>query len=441
MTSAAPLDDPLVVAPFDGPVDAVVRPPGSKSLTNRALLVAALAEGRSVLDGALAADDTDAMVRCLRVLGATVTVEDDGRRLTVDGVDGRPPVEGALLDARLSGTTSRFVAPVACLADATVVLDGGEPLRRRPMGDLLDALAGLGAEVEPLGAPGCLPVQLTSRGLAGGTVDVAGDVSSQFLSGLMLSGPCMRKGLTVRLRTGLVSRPYVEMTASVMRDFGATVQVGEQEVTVAPGGYRPVEHYLVEPDASAASYWFALAAVTGGRVRVEGLGSGTSQGDLRFVQLLARMGAAVEVGPTATEVAGTGVLRGIDVDMSDCSDTAQTLAAVAPFADSPTTVRGIGFIRGKETDRVRAVVTELQRCGIGAVENEDGFTVPPGRPSGATVQTYDDHRMAMSFAVLAAGGSPEDPVKVADPGCVAKTYPGFWDDLAVVRGTVRPAGA
>lgn len=429
------LPDPLVVPPFAGPVDAVVRPPGSKSLTNRALVTAALADGRSVLDGALRADDTLAMVRCLRALGAGIAEGDEGRWLTVDGVDGRPPVEGALLDARLSGTTSRFVAPVACLADATVVLDGGEPLRRRPMADLLDALEVLGAAVEPLGEPGCLPVQLAARGLAGGTVEVAGDVSSQFLSGLMLSGPCMRKGLTVGLTTDLVSRPYVEMTAAVMRSFGAEVEVGTREVTVRSGGYRPVGRYVVEPDASAASYWFALAAVTGGRVRVEGLGSGSSQGDLRFADLLAQMGAAVEITSTHTEVRGTGVLHGIDVDMADCSDTAQTLAAVAAYADGPTRVTGIGFIRGKETDRVAAVVTELQRLGVGASEDADGFTVHPGRPHGGVVQTYDDHRMAMSFAVLAAGADPSDPVQVADPGCVAKTYPGFWDDLAQVRGT------
>ncbi|MFM7064988.1 MAG: 3-phosphoshikimate 1-carboxyvinyltransferase, partial [Actinomycetes bacterium] len=377
-------NDPLEVAPFAGPVDAVVRPPGSKSLTNRALVVAALADGQSVLRGALSADDSEAMVRGLRVLGAGVAEEDHVRRLTVDGVHGRPPVEGALLDARLSGTTARFLAPVACLARATVVLDGAAPLRRRPMSDLLEALRDLGAGVEPLGDPGCLPVQLTSDGLEGGSVEVAGNVSSQFLSSLMLAGPCMRNGLTVALRTDLVSRPYVEMTAAVMRDFGATVEVGPRTVTVAPGGYRPVAGFDVEPDASAASYWFALAAVTGGRVRVEGLGSSTTQGDLRFVDLLAQMGASVEVTATSTEVRGTGSLRGVDVDMSDCSDTAQTLAVVAPFADGPTTVRGIGFIRGKETDRVAAVVAELRRAGIAADEGDDGFTVHPGRPTAAT---------------------------------------------------------
>jgi len=272
-------------------------------------------------------------------------------------------------------------------------------------------------------------------------VEVAGDVSSQFLSGLMLSGPCMRKGLVVELTTGLVSRPYVEMTAAVMRSFGAEVEVGDKVVSVRAGGYRPVERYVVEPDASAASYWFALAAVTGGRVRVEGLGSGSSQGDLRFADLLAQMGAAVEITRTHTEVRGTGVLHGIDVDLADCSDTAQTLAAVAAFADGPTRVSGIGFIRGKETDRVAAVVTELQRLGVGASEDADGFTVHPGRPRGGVVQTYDDHRMAMSFAVLAAGADPSDPVQVADPGCVAKTYPGFWEDLAQVRGTAGGPGA
>jgi 3-phosphoshikimate 1-carboxyvinyltransferase len=424
------LPDPLEVQPVEGPLAATVRPPGSKSITNRALVCAALADGESVLAGVLTADDTEAMLDCLRGLGVPIRVDAAAAQVTVRGVAGRPPVSGALLDARLSGTTSRFVAPVAALSGGTVVLDGAPPLRARPMGDLLDALEALGAEVDPLGEPGHLPVQIDGRQVRGGTVSVAGDVSSQFLSGLLLSGPCLPRGLEVEVTTPLVSRPYVDMTLRVMEDFGARVEEGGSRLAVAATGYRAVERYAVEPDASAASYFLAAAAICGGRVRVEGLGTRSVQGDVAFVDVLERMGAEVERGPDHLEVRGTGRLRGVEVDLADCSDTAQTLAAVAPFADGPTVVRGIGFIRRKETDRIAAVVTELRRLGVDATEDPDGFTVHPGPLHGGVVRTYDDHRMAMSMALV---GLRVPGVLIADPGCVAKTYPGYWRDLEALR--------
>lgn len=433
----------LEVRPLTGRLDATVRPPGSKSVTNRALVCAALAEGTTRLEGALLADDTEAMIACLRDLGVRIDVDGGERTLVVRGVAGRPPVSGALLDARLSGTTSRFVAPVAALGDGTVVLDGAEPLRARPMADLLEALARLGAEVEPLGSPGHLPVRLTGSGLAGGSVSVGGDVSSQFLSGLLMAGPCTRDGLAVTVTGVLVSRPYVTMTAAVMTSFGADVRFGSEAghtvVEVLPTGYRSPGSYPVEPDASAASYFLAAAAICDGRVRVEGLGSASLQGDVVFAELLGRMGARVEVGTDHVEVEGRGALHGIEVDMADLSDTAQTLAAVAAFADSPTVVSGIGFIRGKETDRIAAVVAELRRLGVDASEDADGFTIAPARPHGGTVRTYDDHRMAMSMALV---GLRVPGVRIEDPGCVAKTYPEFWDDLEALRGgaTGGPGG-
>jgi 3-phosphoshikimate 1-carboxyvinyltransferase len=237
----------------------------------------------------------------------------------------------------------------------------------------------------------------------------------------------MAEGLNVNLTTDLVSRPYVEMTAAVMRSFGAVVDIADRHVRVESGRYRAVEDFVVEPDASAASYFFALAAASHSTVRVDGLGGESSQGDLRFVEILDQMGAEVEVTSSYVQVRGTGTLRGVDVDMSDCSDTAQTLAAIAPLADGPSRVRGIGFIRAKETDRISAVVTELQRLGVTASATDDGFDIAPGPVRPATILTYDDHRMAMSFAVL---GSVVGGVTVADPDCVAKTYPGFWADLA-----------
>jgi 3-phosphoshikimate 1-carboxyvinyltransferase len=438
-SSAADLPEVLVVEPVAGPLDAVVRPPGSKSITNRALVCAALAEGETLLHGALFADDTEAMLSCLHELGIGLRLDRASSSVDVTGSGGAPSVDGALLDARLSGTTSRFVLPVAALGHGTVVLDGEPPLRSRPMSDLIDALASLGADLEPLGEPGHLPVRLESDGLAGGTVEVRGDVSSQFLSGLLLAAPCMRDGLTVQVTTELVSVPYVEMTLAVMGSFGAVHRSersddGLRTIIVSPGGYRSVQRFEVEPDASAASYFFAAAAICGGSVRVEGLGEGSLQGDLAFVDALEQMGATVERGDDHVTVTGGAPLRGIEVDLAASSDTAQTLAVVAPFASSPTTIEGIGFIRAKETDRIAAVVTELRRCGIDADELPDGLRVHPGTPRPATVSTYDDHRMAMSFALL---GLRSPGIGIADPGCVAKTFPGYWVALDALARTGR----
>jgi 3-phosphoshikimate 1-carboxyvinyltransferase len=289
----------------------------------------------------------------------------------------------------------------------------------------VDALRELGASVEDLGEPGFLPVAVTGP-VAGGKVALPGHISSQYLSGLLLAGPLMADGLTVELTSPLVSVPYVESTAAVMAAFGVTVE----GLHVRPGAYRPTA-YDIEPDASAASYPLAAAAITGGRVTVEGLGTGSLQGDVRFADLLERMGARVERTAERITVTGTGALHGIDVDMADISDTAQTLAAVAVFADSPTRVTGIGFIRRKETDRLAAVVTELRRAGIDAVEDEDGFTINPGTPAPTVFETYDDHRMAMSMALL---GLRAPGVQISNPRCVAKTYPAYFADLARLAG-------
>ncbi len=426
--------DELEIEPLSAPVDALVRVPGSKSITNRALVCAGLATGESDLHGVLFADDTEAMLGGLHELGVGLTVDRAGSRVDVRGVAGTPPTAGAVLDARLSGTTSRFLLPVAALGHATVVVDGDDPLRLRPMGDLLDALAGLGAAVDPLGSPGHLPVRLGADGLSGGQVVLRGDVSSQFLSGLLLAAPCMVDGLRVGLEGPLVSVPYVRMTLTVMAEFGARWRWDDDVISVEPGGYRSVDRYVIEPDASAATYFFAAAAITEGRVRVDGLGPDSLQGDVAFVDVLEAMGAHVERGTDYIQVTGTGELRGVDVDLGDISDTAQTLAVVAPYADSPTTIRGIGFIRGKETDRIAAVVAELRACGIHADELADGMRIHPGEPRPATVHTYHDHRMAMSFAVL---GLRAPGVTIADPGCVAKTFPTFWQVLETLRWSSR----
>ena len=396
--------DALPIEPLAKPPDAVVEVPGSKSLTNRALVCDALAGGGSTITGALAADDTDAMRACLALLDE----------------------DGATLSARASGTTARFLLPVLAARSEAHVLDGDASLRARPQGPLLDALRSMGARVEELGAPGCLPVRVSGGPVRGGRVEVPGDVTSQFVSGLLLAGPCLEAGIEIVPTTDtIVSAPYITMTADVMRAFGATVD----GLRVGPGGYRPTT-FSVEPDASAASYFFAAAALfPGGRVTVAGLGRGSQQGDLQMVHVLESMGASVEVTDAATTVVG-GDLHGVDVDLRDMPDMAQTAAAVAVFADSPTTVRGVGFIRGHETDRIAAVVTELQRCGVDAVATDDGFVVHPGPPSAAVIQTYDDHRMAMAFALL---GLRTPGIAIANPGCVAKTFPRFFEVLDSLR--------
>ncbi|CCH76953.1 3-phosphoshikimate 1-carboxyvinyltransferase [Nostocoides japonicum T1-X7] len=425
MNASGSTQDALLIEPLPVPPDAAVRVPGSKSITNRALICAALAPGTSTVTGALVADDTTAMVESVRGLGATVARDDADDAFRITGAD-LSSTHAAHVDARQSGTTSRFVLPVAAVRVGPTTVDGSAQLRRRPFGPQVDALRQLGARLEELDAPGRLPVRVTAPA-RGGRARIPGTESSQFISGLLIAGPLMPEGLAVELTTaGLVSRPYLDLTREVMRAFGATVE----DLAAPPGRYVPTR-YAVEPDASSASYFFAAAAITGGRVTVEGLGRGSSQGDLRFVDVLERMGATVVREATRTTVVGpVDGLRGVDVDLRDLSDTAQTLAAVAVFADRPTRVRGIGFIRGKETDRIHAVVTELRRAGLDAREHDDGFTVTPGTPQPTVFETYEDHRMAMSLSLL---GLRHPGIALADPGCVGKTYPGFFADLDRLR--------
>lgn len=429
-----PLPDLLEVVPLTVPPDAQVVIPGSKSLTNRALVCAALAGGRSTLSGALVADDTLAMAGAMQALGATVELAEDGRALvaapdTLRGAAGRD--EAVRVDARLSGTTARFVLPLSCVADGWSLLDGGPPLQRRPLAPLVTALRELGAELHDLGTPGHLPMLIHGAGLRGGPVTVPGDLSSQFASALLLVAPALSDGLTLEVTSELVARPFVDLTIDVMRVFGAEVEVvHEQRFVVAPAPYRATD-YVVEPDATAASYFFAAAAMTGGRVRVEGLGTASRQGDLAFLDVLEAMGATVQREAGMVEVRGTEQLRGIDVDLHRTPDVAQTLAVVAAVATGPSRVRGVEVIRGHETDRIAAVVTELRRCGVTARELPDGFEIEPAPVRPADIQTYDDHRMAMSFALL---GLVTGGIRILDPSCVSKTFPDYFTVLDGLRG-------
>ena len=422
--------DALSIEPVAGPLDADVRVPGSKSLTNRALVLAALATGTSTLRGALMADDTEAMAGAMTSLGARVTL--DPELTVVDGFGGRLAQGPIEIDARLSGTTARFVLPVLTLGDGPYVLDGAPPLRDRPMGPSIEALRRLGAEVDDSDRPGHLPIVVRAGAQQGDGVGVDGALSSQFTSGLLLAGAAMPGGISVDLLGPVVSRPYLDMTLTVLRAFGVEAGTdGDRRLWVRPGGLAATD-YSVEPDASAASYFLAAAAICGGRVRVADLGSDSVQGDARFAGVLADMGAVVHQDARSTEVRGTGRLRGIDVDLTDMPDMAQTVAAVAVFADGPTRVRGVEVIRGHETDRIAAVVNELRRAGVDADEHPDGFTVRPGEVRPARIETYHDHRMAMSFSLI---GLRSPGISIAEPGCVAKTFPDFFDRLERLRLT------
>jgi 3-phosphoshikimate 1-carboxyvinyltransferase len=317
------------------------------------------------------------------------------------------------------------------LGSGVFVLDGNEAMQKRPIQPLLDALATLGVRATSLRGNGCPPIRVEASGFEGGAVRMPGGVSSQYFSALLMVAPCTRRGIVIDVDGDLVSKPYLDVTAQAMGAFGASVERDAEyrHFEVKPTPYVATT-YAVEPDASAASYFFAAAAITGGRVVVPGLGSRSLQGDLGFVRVLERMGCQVRQNERETEVVGPKALTGIEVDMANLSDTAQTLAAIAPFATGPTRVTGIGFIRRKETDRIGAVVTELKRLGVRAEEEADGFVVHPGVPRPADVETYDDHRMAMSFAVA---GLVAKGIRIRSPSCVSKTFPEFFSVLERLR--------
>lgn len=421
------------IRPLTNPVHASVKVPGSKSYTNRALAVAALADGPSHLDGALFSDDTKYMAAALNAVGIPVRQDATACTFDVNGQGGR--IANVETDVFIgnAGTAARFLTAMLCLGSGRYRIDGVPRMRERPMADLVAALRTVGAEVVEHGQPGCFPITVSGKGRAPGDVSVSlpGNASSQFISGLVLSGPYFGGNVEVRVDGELVSKPYLDMTQAVMRDFGVElVNHDYARFTLSAGQKYRATNYSIEPDASAASYFFAAAAITGGTVTVEGLGSQSRQGDLDIVHILAKMGAEVRQEANRTTVRGTGVLRGVEVDMKNLSDVAQTLAVVAPFASSPVRITGIGFIRKKETDRVGFVVRELQRLGIDAIEEEDGYTVKPGTPKPGHVETYDDHRMAMSFALL---GLRHPGITILNPGCTSKTFPNYFEVLETLR--------
>ena len=401
----------LEILPLAKPVDAVVSVPGSKSITNRALVLAALGSRSTAcrLTGVLRSEDTEVMVDCLTKLGFELLWTDDTITMAKNESGRLIPATSADLYVANSGTTIRFLTAMLAAGQGNYRLSGVPRMHERPIRDLLDALRQLGVNASSEAGNGCPPVVIATGGLSGGKVRIRADISSQYLSALMMAAPFAASPVEIVLEGPVVSEPYIAMTERMIAEFDS--------------------EYAIEPDASAASYFFGAAAITGGRILVRGLKRDMLQGDVLFVDALARMGCIVTESPEGITVEGRP-LRGIDIDMNAISDTMMTLAAVACFAEGLTTIRNVAHVRHKETDRIAAMAAELRKIGAEVVEFEDGLTITPGELHGATVQTYRDHRMAMSLSLI---GLRVPGVEVNDPGCVAKTYPGFWEDVEALR--------
>lgn len=448
----------LTIVPLECAPDVVLSVPGSKSITNRALILAALAEGVSTLQGVLAAEDTQVMITALRALGFSVAVDSEAETVVVEGQGGRISAASAEIFVGNSGTSVRFLTALVALGQGPYRLDGVVRMRVRPLGDLLTALETLGVSAVSEAETGCPPLVVSAQnGLHGGTVSLRAEASSQFLTALLMVAPYAQSDVRLEIVGSL--RPfYIEITRRMMAQWGIETET-EIQTAAESGAYRSFivrsgrkytsqNSYTIEPDASSASYFFAAAALTGGRVTVRGLTVDALQGDVRFAtEVLAQMGCSVTSASNGLTVVGPepGTLRGIERDMSAISDTAPTLAAIAPFATTPTTLHGLAHTRHQECDRIAAVCTELRKLGVHVEERADGYTIYPlpndlllaekmpsfkAIESKVAVETYNDHRIAMSFALI---GLMRPGVTILNPGCVAKTFPDYWQRLDLLR--------
>lgn len=421
-----------------GRFDLALELPGSKSLTNRALLLAALAEGTSQLSHVLLADDTRVMLDALVKLGFHIHMDEDARTVYIEGMGGRVPAARSDLFLGNAGTATRFLTAAVCLGHGTYTLDGVPRMRQRPIAQLVDPLNTLGAKVAYGGEAGFPPLHIHAAGLRGGAISLKPTLSSQYISALLQAGPYMFNGIDLHFDGPVTSLPYVLMTTRLMEQFGVRVTVlnDGSGMIVMPGAYR-ARQYAIEPDASNASYFLAAAAIgPGSRCTVKGLGRRSLQGDVAFAHVLQRMGAEVSMLDGSVTVTGTGGLHGLNVDLNAMPDMAQTLAVTALFAQGPTVIRNIGNLRVKETDRLAALQNELTKLGARVSIEGDDLTVEhptPGRLTPASIATYDDHRMAMAFAVA---GLRCEGVTILDPACVNKTFPEYWQYLDKIRQAV-----
>jgi len=433
----------VLMQPFRHEIKAVISPPGSKSLTNRAMVLAAMANRACSLTNVLFADDTRVMLDGLTRLGFELQIDESNRTVVVQGRSGQIPAADADIFCGNSGTTIRFLTALCCLGHGEFRLDGIERMRSRPIGQLVDLLKNLGGRISYLGNAGFPPVHVQADGLPGGLIQYPAAASSQYLSAVLMVSPYARHEVRVDLEPNQTSWPYIWMTMRLMHEFGITPELlrdpatGEPKQIVVPKGHYTASSYAVEPDASNAAYFLGIAALhPGASISISGLGTSSLQGDVEFAKILRQLGASVTIAKDSITVVGGPELKGIDVNLLDMPDQAQTLAVLALFAKGRTTIRGLHTLRVKETDRLAALSTELQKFGaVVNVEGDDALMVdPPNNLSPAAVDTYDDHRMAMSFAMA---GTRLGGVIIKDPQCVSKTYPEFFDDIPERRRTRR----
>ncbi|SEF67906.1 3-phosphoshikimate 1-carboxyvinyltransferase [Marinobacterium lutimaris] len=410
-----------------------VQLPGSKSLSNRILLLAALSEGETRVTNLLDSDDVRHMLNALTKLGVSYELAEDRRSCTVQGVAGPFKADAAELFLGNAGTAMRPLTAALCLGNGEFELTGEPRMYERPIQDLVDALRPLGADVEYLGDEGYPPMKIKASGLNGGEVSIKGNISSQFLTALLMAAPLAKDDLTIVVDGELVSKPYIDITLHSMKLFGVEVINDNYQRFIVKAGqsYRSPGEVMVEGDASSASYFLAAAAIAGGTIRVYGVGSDSVQGDKAFAEVLGKMGAQVSYGPTWVEVT-KGELNGVDLDLNAIPDAAMTIATTALFAKGPTAIRNVYNWRVKETDRLAAMATELRKVGAEVVEGEDFIEItPPAEITSAAIDTYDDHRMAMCFSLAAFGNAP---ITINDPGCTRKTFPEYFDLFKQVTG-------
>jgi 3-phosphoshikimate 1-carboxyvinyltransferase len=421
----------VLLTPPEGPQVASIEVLGSKSYTNRALITAALASGTSVLSSASISSDSEVMVAALRALGISITTEESNRGVvfTVEGQGGAfTPLHGEL-DIGPAGTTMRFLTALcAGIPGADIVLKGSERMHVRPIKELVEALRAMGARIDYLGTEGCPPLRIhSSSHLKGGTVAMDGSISSQFFSSLLLSAPLCTGTLAIEVIGEQISKPYIDMTLQSLRDFGVTIRNDAyQRYTCAAGQRYSPRTVQIEGDASGASYLWGLAALSQGTMTVRNINPQSAQGDIHFPEVLMRMGCSVSSDARSITVKGPKILSPIDIDMSSMPDTAQTLAVIAACAKGTSVIKGLSTLRVKETDRIAALHTELGKMGITCETGPDYLVVHGGIPHGARIATYDDHRMAMSFAILAAR---VEGLEIEEPQVVDKSFPTFWESL------------